>query len=92
MTAGESLTPASRVALGSCEGRPSEPPVSPTRVSPPLLFPQTFGCDGAMDSPQVRDVCQVCGGDNSTCQQRNGSFTGGRARGRGSPRDGDLRI
>ncbi|XP_059266385.1 A disintegrin and metalloproteinase with thrombospondin motifs 13 isoform X2 [Mustela nigripes] len=41
---------------------------------------RTFGCDGAMDSPQVRDVCQVCGGDNSTCQQRNGSFTGGRAR------------
>uniref|UniRef100_A0A8C7BWT6 ADAM metallopeptidase with thrombospondin type 1 motif 13 n=1 Tax=Neovison vison TaxID=452646 RepID=A0A8C7BWT6_NEOVI len=41
---------------------------------------RTFGCDGAMDSPQLRDVCQVCGGDNSTCQQRSGSFTGGRAR------------
>ncbi|XP_027470232.1 A disintegrin and metalloproteinase with thrombospondin motifs 13 isoform X2 [Zalophus californianus] len=41
---------------------------------------RTFGCDGRMDSPQVRDVCQVCGGNNSTCSPRNGSFTGGRAR------------
>ncbi|XP_044245639.3 A disintegrin and metalloproteinase with thrombospondin motifs 13 isoform X3 [Ursus arctos] len=41
---------------------------------------RTFGCDGRMDSPQVRDVCQVCGGDNSTCSLRNGSFTAGRAR------------
>ncbi|XP_035964223.2 A disintegrin and metalloproteinase with thrombospondin motifs 13 isoform X2 [Halichoerus grypus] len=41
---------------------------------------RTFGCDGRMDSPQVRDVCQVCGGDNGTCSLRNGSFTGGRAR------------
>uniref|UniRef100_A0A2K5P6C5 ADAM metallopeptidase with thrombospondin type 1 motif 13 n=2 Tax=Cercocebus atys TaxID=9531 RepID=A0A2K5P6C5_CERAT len=41
---------------------------------------RTFGCDGRMDSQQVRDVCQVCGGDNSTCSPRNGSFTAGRAR------------
>ncbi|XP_023098731.2 A disintegrin and metalloproteinase with thrombospondin motifs 13 isoform X5 [Felis catus] len=41
---------------------------------------RTFGCDGRMDSQQVRDACQVCGGDNSTCSPRNGSFTAGRAR------------
>ncbi|XP_023556167.1 A disintegrin and metalloproteinase with thrombospondin motifs 13 isoform X2 [Octodon degus] len=40
---------------------------------------RTFGCDGRMDSGQVWDVCQVCGGDNSTCSPRNGSFTGGTA-------------
>ncbi|TEA29677.1 hypothetical protein DBR06_SOUSAS510274, partial [Sousa chinensis] len=39
-----------------------------------------FGCDGRMASGQVRDVCQVCGGDNSTCRPQNGSFTAGRAR------------
>eukprot|EP00069_Balaena_mysticetus_P010903 bmy_20875T0 len=33
-----------------------------------------------MASGQVRDVCQVCGGDNSTCHPQNGSFTAGRAR------------
>ncbi|XP_057355171.1 A disintegrin and metalloproteinase with thrombospondin motifs 13 isoform X4 [Manis pentadactyla] len=41
---------------------------------------RTFGCDGRMDSQQVRDVCHVCGGDNSTCNLQKGSFTGGRAR------------
>ncbi|KAM5259476.1 A disintegrin and metalloproteinase with thrombospondin motifs 13 isoform 3-T3 [Hipposideros larvatus] len=41
---------------------------------------RTFGCDGRMDSQQVPDVCQVCGGDNSTCSLQNGSFTAGRAR------------
>ncbi|XP_058380669.1 A disintegrin and metalloproteinase with thrombospondin motifs 13 [Diceros bicornis minor] len=41
---------------------------------------RTFGCDGRMDSQQVRDVCQVCGGDNSTCSKQSGSFTAGRAR------------
>ncbi|XP_052037878.1 A disintegrin and metalloproteinase with thrombospondin motifs 13 isoform X2 [Apodemus sylvaticus] len=41
---------------------------------------RTFGCDGRMDSQQVWDVCQVCGGDNSTCSSQNGSFTAGRAR------------
>uniref|UniRef100_A0A8C6DXP9 ADAM cysteine-rich domain-containing protein n=1 Tax=Moschus moschiferus TaxID=68415 RepID=A0A8C6DXP9_MOSMO len=41
---------------------------------------RTFGCDGRMDSGQVRDACQVCGGDNSTCRPQNGSFTAGRAR------------
>ncbi|XP_042103936.1 A disintegrin and metalloproteinase with thrombospondin motifs 13 isoform X2 [Ovis aries] len=41
---------------------------------------RTFGCDGRMDSGQVRDVCQVCGGDSSTCRPQNGSFTAGRAR------------
>lgn len=48
----------------------------------PLPFAQRFGCDGRMDSQQVPDVCQVCGGDNSTCSPQNGSFTAGRARGR----------
>ncbi|XP_037347291.1 A disintegrin and metalloproteinase with thrombospondin motifs 13 [Talpa occidentalis] len=41
---------------------------------------RTFGCDGRMGSPQVRDACQVCGGDNSTCSAHSGSFTAGRAR------------
>ncbi|XP_006498167.1 A disintegrin and metalloproteinase with thrombospondin motifs 13 isoform X3 [Mus musculus] len=41
---------------------------------------RTFGCDGRMDSQKVWDACQVCGGDNSTCSSRNGSFTAGRAR------------
>uniref|UniRef100_A0A673VT21 Peptidase M12B domain-containing protein n=1 Tax=Suricata suricatta TaxID=37032 RepID=A0A673VT21_SURSU len=41
---------------------------------------RTFGCDGRMDSRQVRDACQVCGGDNSTCSPHHGSFTAGRAR------------
>ncbi|XP_047278655.1 A disintegrin and metalloproteinase with thrombospondin motifs 13 isoform X2 [Homo sapiens] len=41
---------------------------------------RTFGCDGRMDSQQVWDRCQVCGGDNSTCSPRKGSFTAGRAR------------
>ncbi|XP_040860574.1 A disintegrin and metalloproteinase with thrombospondin motifs 13 [Ochotona curzoniae] len=39
-----------------------------------------FGCDGQMDSLQVWDACQVCGGDTSTCSRRNGSFSAGRAR------------
>ncbi|KAM5331316.1 A disintegrin and metalloproteinase with thrombospondin motifs 13 isoform 2-T2 [Glossophaga mutica] len=41
---------------------------------------RAFGCDGRMDSQQVPDVCQVCGGDNSTCTPQSGSFTEGRAR------------
>ncbi|EPY87002.1 A disintegrin and metalloproteinase with thrombospondin motifs 13 [Camelus ferus] len=41
---------------------------------------RTFGCDGRMDSGQVRDACQVCGGDSSTCSPQNGSFRAGRAR------------
>lgn len=41
---------------------------------------RAFGCDGKMDSLQVWDVCQVCGGDNSTCSSQNGSFVAGRAR------------
>uniref|UniRef100_A0A2K6UC41 A disintegrin and metalloproteinase with thrombospondin motifs 13 n=1 Tax=Saimiri boliviensis boliviensis TaxID=39432 RepID=A0A2K6UC41_SAIBB len=40
---------------------------------------RTFGCDGRMDSQQVWDACHVCGGDNSTCSPRKGSFTAGRA-------------
>ncbi|KAM9642400.1 A disintegrin and metalloproteinase with thrombospondin motifs 13 [Trichechus inunguis] len=39
-----------------------------------------LGCDGRMDSGQVRDMCQVCRGDNSTCSPQNGSFSAGRAR------------
>ncbi|XP_006863888.1 PREDICTED: A disintegrin and metalloproteinase with thrombospondin motifs 13 [Chrysochloris asiatica] len=41
---------------------------------------RTLGCDGRMDSRQVRDMCQVCGGDNSTCSRQSGSFSAGRAR------------
>ncbi|XP_004613472.2 A disintegrin and metalloproteinase with thrombospondin motifs 13 [Sorex araneus] len=40
---------------------------------------RAFGCDGRMDSPRAPDACQVCGGDNSTCSPRNGSFAAGRA-------------
>ncbi|XP_007952514.1 A disintegrin and metalloproteinase with thrombospondin motifs 13 [Orycteropus afer afer] len=39
-----------------------------------------LGCDGRMDSQQVYDMCQVCGGDNSTCRQQSGSFSAGKAR------------
>lgn len=53
------------------------------RVSPARPSVQTFGCDGRMDSQQVPDACQVCGGDNSSCSPQNGSFSGGRAGGRG---------
>ncbi|KAM6170124.1 A disintegrin and metalloproteinase with thrombospondin motifs 13 [Rhynchocyon petersi] len=41
---------------------------------------RTLGCDGRMDSGQVHDVCQVCGGDGSSCSPHNGSFSAGRAR------------
>ncbi|XP_006900683.1 PREDICTED: A disintegrin and metalloproteinase with thrombospondin motifs 13 [Elephantulus edwardii] len=41
---------------------------------------RTLGCDGRMDSGQVHDVCQVCGGDGSSCSPQNGSFSTGRAR------------
>lgn len=58
------------------------PPVARARASPARPFVQTFGCDGKMDSQLVPDACQVCGGDNSTCSPQNGSFSGGRARGR----------
>ncbi|XP_044517230.1 A disintegrin and metalloproteinase with thrombospondin motifs 13 [Gracilinanus agilis] len=40
---------------------------------------RAFGCDGRMDSGLVKDVCQVCGGDNTTCSRVSGSYTGGRA-------------
>ncbi|XP_037653299.1 A disintegrin and metalloproteinase with thrombospondin motifs 13 isoform X2 [Choloepus didactylus] len=59
-------------------------PSSPQQEGGPSLCVsgrcRTFGCDGRMDSQQVWDVCQVCGGDNSTCSRRNGSFSAGRAR------------
>ncbi|KAG8509453.1 A disintegrin and metalloproteinase with thrombospondin motifs 13 [Galemys pyrenaicus] len=41
---------------------------------------RTFGCDGRMGSAAAWDACRVCGGDNSTCSPRSGSFTAGRAR------------
>lgn len=63
----------------------ASPPVTRGPAPLPLPFTQMFGCDGQMDSQQVPDVCQVCGGDNSTCSQQSGSFTSGRARGRGGP-------
>ncbi|XP_072488956.1 A disintegrin and metalloproteinase with thrombospondin motifs 13 isoform X2 [Notamacropus eugenii] len=40
---------------------------------------RAFGCDGRMDSGHVKDVCQVCGGDNTTCSRVSGSYTGGSA-------------
>ncbi|XP_074150136.1 A disintegrin and metalloproteinase with thrombospondin motifs 13 [Sminthopsis crassicaudata] len=40
---------------------------------------RAFGCDGGMDSGYVKDVCQVCGGDNTTCSRVSGSYTGGKA-------------
>ncbi|GCC19100.1 hypothetical protein chiPu_0018212 [Chiloscyllium punctatum] len=39
-----------------------------------------FGCDGKLDSGQVLDNCQVCGGNNSSCREVVGSYT------KGSPR------
>ncbi|XP_036608607.1 A disintegrin and metalloproteinase with thrombospondin motifs 13 [Trichosurus vulpecula] len=40
---------------------------------------RAFGCDGRMDSGHVKDVCQICGGDNTSCSRVSGSYTGGRA-------------
>ncbi|GAB1286128.1 A disintegrin and metalloproteinase with thrombospondin motifs 13 [Apodemus speciosus] len=59
---------------------PSGPPQDGTLNLCLLGSCRTFGCDGRMGSQQVWDVCQVCGGDNSTCTSQNGSFTAGRAR------------
>ncbi|XP_053523665.1 A disintegrin and metalloproteinase with thrombospondin motifs 13 [Artibeus jamaicensis] len=59
---------------------PSSPPEAGTLSLCVSGSCRTFGCDGRMDSQQVPDVCQVCGGDNSTCSPQSGSFTGGRAR------------
>ena len=28
-----------------------------------------MGCDGVLNSGKVRDSCNVCGGDNTTCQK-----------------------
>ncbi|CAG5921033.1 unnamed protein product [Menidia menidia] len=41
---------------------------------------QLFGCDGALHSGKVRDVCGVCGGNGSTCTLKSDSFNGGKAR------------
>ncbi|XP_029470578.1 LOW QUALITY PROTEIN: A disintegrin and metalloproteinase with thrombospondin motifs 13 [Rhinatrema bivittatum] len=41
---------------------------------------QEFGCDGRMHSGKLLDQCMVCGGDNTTCTLRNGSFTQGKVR------------
>uniref|UniRef100_A0A8C4IRG4 A disintegrin and metalloproteinase with thrombospondin motifs 13 n=1 Tax=Dicentrarchus labrax TaxID=13489 RepID=A0A8C4IRG4_DICLA len=41
---------------------------------------QLFGCDGALHSGKVRDVCGVCGGDGSSCSLTSDSYTGGQAR------------
>ena len=72
----------SQFGCANLKGQPC--PKTPPGPHLPLSSAQTFGCDGRMDSGQVRDVCQVCGGDNSTCQPQSGSFTAGRARGRTS--------
>ncbi|XP_054466491.1 A disintegrin and metalloproteinase with thrombospondin motifs 13 [Anoplopoma fimbria] len=41
---------------------------------------QLFGCDGMLHSGKVRDVCGVCGGDESSCTLTSDSYTGGQAR------------
>lgn len=56
-------------------------PCPQTPASPATSSQETFGCDGRMDSGQVRDVPGVRR-DSSTCRPQNGSFTAGRARGR----------
>nr|XP_019584504.1 PREDICTED: A disintegrin and metalloproteinase with thrombospondin motifs 13 isoform X2 [Rhinolophus sinicus] len=82
--------PARRRSWSSCPSsapRPTGsrctcPQATPPSIDGALLCStvKTFGCDGRMDSQQVPDMCQVCGGDNSTCSLQNGSFTAGRAR------------
>ena len=42
---------------------------------------QLFGCNGALQSGKVWDVCGVCGGDGSTCSLTSDSYSGGKARG-----------
>lgn len=97
MTRGRSCKLASRMDVGCRTNVPfamriwepqswasaGEPLPWRARVSPARPSVQTFGCDGRMDSQQVPDACQVCGGDNSSCSPQNGSFSGGRAGGRG---------
>uniref|UniRef100_A0A3Q2ZGK1 Uncharacterized protein n=1 Tax=Kryptolebias marmoratus TaxID=37003 RepID=A0A3Q2ZGK1_KRYMA len=39
-----------------------------------------FGCDGALRSGKVRDVCGVCDGDGSTCSLTSDSYSGGQAK------------
>ncbi|XP_041956256.1 A disintegrin and metalloproteinase with thrombospondin motifs 13 isoform X4 [Alosa sapidissima] len=41
---------------------------------------EEFGCDGALHSGKVEDVCGVCGGNGSTCQLTSLSYHGGGAR------------
>ncbi|XP_019130182.2 A disintegrin and metalloproteinase with thrombospondin motifs 13 isoform X1 [Larimichthys crocea] len=41
---------------------------------------QLFGCDGALHSGKVKDVCGVCGGDGSSCSLTSDSYTGGQAK------------
>ncbi|MGH0164095.1 UNVERIFIED_CONTAM: hypothetical protein FKN15_046617 [Acipenser sinensis] len=42
---------------------------------------RAFGCDGRMDSGKVLDVCGLCGGDSSTCNEVTDSYTEGKPRG-----------
>ncbi|KAK6470919.1 A disintegrin and metalloproteinase with thrombospondin motifs 13-like [Huso huso] len=41
---------------------------------------RAFGCDGRMDSGKVLDVCGLCGGDSSTCNEITDSYTEGKPR------------
>ncbi|XP_075572822.1 A disintegrin and metalloproteinase with thrombospondin motifs 13 [Pelecanus crispus] len=41
---------------------------------------RAFGCDGWMDSKMIMDSCKVCGGNNTTCTEVSGSYTGGKAK------------
>ncbi|XP_072244446.1 A disintegrin and metalloproteinase with thrombospondin motifs 13 isoform X2 [Leuresthes tenuis] len=41
---------------------------------------QLFGCNGALHSGKVWDVCGVCGGEGSTCSLTSDSYSGGKAR------------
>ncbi|XP_002663267.4 A disintegrin and metalloproteinase with thrombospondin motifs 13 [Danio rerio] len=40
---------------------------------------QLFGCDGALHSGKVEDVCGVCGGNGSTCHLISNTYSGGKA-------------
>ncbi|KAI4577910.1 hypothetical protein MJT46_019441, partial [Ovis ammon polii x Ovis aries] len=81
---GDRFLDGTRCVLGNPQEDGALSLCTPPRPHPPPSSAQTFGCDGRMDSGQVRDVCQVCGGDSSMCRPQNGSFTAGRARGRAS--------
>ena len=36
---------------------------------------QVVGCDGVLNSGAVKDRCNVCNGDGSTCKRVTGTYT-----------------